>query len=340
MRIRTLCAGFIGAALALGTGGAAAQTTLNVSMWLPHGHPITVEVLMGFCKLVERDTSGRVKCNLLAKPVVAPPQTFDAVRDGLADISYTVHGYTSGRFPLTEVAELPFLGDTAEAVSVGYQRLHERHLAKFDEHKGVRLLCVFTHGPGQIFNTRRAITSLKDLEGMKIRVGGGVVNDVARALGGVPLQKPVTENYELLSQGIADASFIPKEAPLSFRLIPIIKHATYVPSGFYNVSMMVIMNQAKYASLSAQDRAVVDKHSGVPLARIAGKAFDAVDARSDAAMREAKIPITVAGPAFIEEIKSRTSGLEKAWIEKVKAKGADGAALLTELRKEIAGYKQ
>ena len=85
-------------------------------------------------------------------------------------------------------------------------------LAKLDEHKGVRVLGVFTHGPGQIFNTKRAVNSLKDLEGMKIRVGGGLVNDVAKALGTVPMLKPAPESYELLSQGVADGVFFPKEA--------------------------------------------------------------------------------------------------------------------------------
>ena len=165
MKSATIRASLIGATLALSAVGASAQTTLNVSMWLPHNHPITVEMLMGFCKSVETDTAGRIKCNLLAKPVVAPPQTFDAVRDGLADISYTVHGYNQGRFPLSEMAELPFLGETAEAVSVAYQQIYDKHLKKHDEHKGVHTLAVFTHGPGQIFNTRRPIVSLKDLEG-------------------------------------------------------------------------------------------------------------------------------------------------------------------------------
>ena len=189
---------------------------------------------------MEAATQGRVKCNLLPKAVVAPPQTFDAVRDGLADLSFIVHGYTPGRFVLTDVAEFPFLGDTSEAISVAYQRIHDRMLAKFDEHKGVHVLGVFTHGPGQIFNTKRAVTSLKDLEGMKIRVGGGLVNDVAKALGTVPMLKPAPESYELLSQGVADGVFFPKEAAFSFKLIPLIKHATFVPGGLYNVTFALV----------------------------------------------------------------------------------------------------
>lgn len=329
----------LAAGLAVAAGGASAQVTLNASGWVPPSHLLVADIMMPFCADVEKDTAGRVKCNLLAKAVVAPPQTFDAVRDGLADISFTVHGYTPGRFPISEVAEFPFLGNTSQAVSVAYQRFYDKELKKFDEHKGVHTLGVFTHGPGQIYNTKRPIESLKDLEGMKIRVGGGMVNDVAKALGTVPMLKPAPESYELLSQGVADGLFFPKESPLSFKLIPLIKYVTYIPGGLYNVSFVMMMNPAKLAQISADDRKIIDKYSGENLALRAGKAWDAMDAKAEAAVREAKIPIVNASPALVGEIKSKTGALEAAWFEKVKAKGADGPALLAALRKEIEAYK-
>src|SRR5437899_6256008 len=169
---------FVSAAL-VASSPAFAQVVLNAISWVPPGHPLTANMLVPFCDDIARVTSGRVKCNVLPKPPVAAPQTFDGVANGLMDLSFTTHGYTPGRFALTEAPEFPFMGDTAEVTAVAYQRIHERMLAKADEHKGVVVLSVFTHGPGQMFNTRRAINSLKDLEGLKIRVGGGVVTDVA-----------------------------------------------------------------------------------------------------------------------------------------------------------------
>jgi TRAP-type transport system periplasmic protein len=336
VRQKWIVPGALACALAMPITAANAQLTLNVSSWVPHSHPLVADVTMPFCKDVEAATQGRVKCNLLPKAVVAPPQTFDAVRDGLADISFIVPGYTPGRFTLTDAVEFPFLADTSEAVSVAYQRIHDKMLAKYGEHKGVHVLGVFTHGPGQIFNTRRAVTSLKDLEGMKIRVGGGLVNDVAKALGTIPMLKPAPESYELLSQGVADGVFFPKEAPVAFKLVPLIKHVTYVPGGLYNVSFALIMNEAKWKQISAADQAAINKLSGEALARRAGKAWDAADARGEKTMRDAKIPIVTADAKFVAEIRSRTAGLEQAWIEKVKAKGADGAAILKAVRGELA----
>jgi TRAP-type C4-dicarboxylate transport system substrate-binding protein len=325
----------VAGALALPMTPTSAQTTLNVTVWVPPSHHLVAGVTMPLCKDFEAATAGRVKCNLLPKSVVAAPQTLDAVRDGLADLSFIVHGYTPGRFALTDAVEFPFLGDTSEATSVAYQRVHDRMLAKHDEHKGVHVLGVFTHGPGQIFNTKRAVTSLKDLDGMKIRVGGGLVNDIAKALGTVPMLKPAPESYELLSQGVADGVFFPKEAAFSFKLVPLLKHGTFIPGGLYNVSFAMVMNEAKWKQISAADQAAINKLSGEALARRAGKSWDEADARGEKEMRAAGLPIATADAKFVAEIKSRTDGLEKAWIDKVKSKGVDGGEVLRAVRAEL-----
>jgi TRAP-type C4-dicarboxylate transport system substrate-binding protein len=334
-----LIGGALVAALMIPLSAAHADTMLNVNTWVPPAHLLVADVTMPFCKDVEAATQGRVKCNLLPKAVVAAPQTLDAVKDGLADISFITHGYTPGRFTLTDAVEFPFMGDTSEALSVAYQRIYERMLAKADEHKGVHVLAVFTHGPGQIFNTKRPVTSLKDLEGLKIRVGGGLVNEIAKLLGTVPMLKPAPESYELLSQGVADGLFFPKESIASFKLASLVKYATYVPGGLYCVSFALVMNEAKWKSISAADQVAINKLAGEALARRAGKAWDAADVKGDKALRDAKVPIVTADAKFVAEIKSKTGGLEQEWINKVKAKGIDGAAVLKAIRDELGKAK-
>ena len=88
----------------------------------------------------------------------------------------------------------------------------------------------------------------------------------------------------------------------------------------------MVMNEAKWKQISAADQAAINKLSGEALARRAGKAWDAADARGEKAMRDANIPIVTASPQFVAEIKSQApTALEKAWIDKAKAKGVDGA---------------
>ncbi len=316
---------------------AAAQVTLNASSWVPPSHLITAEILVPLCADMEKVTAGRVKCNMLPKAAAAPPQTFDAIRDGLADISFLSHGYTPGRFLLNGAVEFPFYCETAEASSIAYQRVYEKILAKAEEHKGVVVLSMMTHGPAAIYNTKHAITSLKDMQGMKIRVGSAPVGDIIRALGAVPMMKPINETYELLSSGVADGVVMPKETPLAFKLTPLVKHVTLVPGGLYSQSMAWIANPAKWNAISAADRKLIQPLLGEALARRSGRAWDASDIRGAAALQAANIPVVKASPALVADIKAKTASLEKEWIEKsAKPRGLDGAAILKMFRTESA----
>jgi len=314
-----------------------AQVVLNASSSASPAHPLTAGMLVPFCADVEKVTLGRVRCAILPKAPVGAPQTLDGVRDGVMDLSFITHGYTPGRFDLTDAAEFPFMGDTAEVTSAAFQRIHERMLARANEHRDVVLLAVFTHGSGQIYNTRRAIRTVDDLAGLKIRVGGGIGSEVARRLGAVPMLKSATESYELLSSGIADGVFFPKDSPASFKLVPLIKHVTYVPGGLYNVSFAWVANPAKWRSIPESDRKLIEPLLGEALARRSGKAWDAADAVGEAAVRAAGIPVVVAGPQLVAEIKAKTAPLEREWIEKkAKPKEVEGDAVLKALRAEIA----
>jgi len=322
------------AALVMG-GPAKADTTLNVSMWVPPSHPIVADMLIPWGKELEQASNGRVKFNLLPKPVVSPPQSFDAIRDGLADVTVIVHGYTPGRFVLTKAVEFPFLGDTSESISVAYERIYNKYLAKANENKGVVPLAFFTHGPGEMFNIKRPIKTLADFEGLKIRVGGGVVNDVTKALGITSLLKPAPESFELLNSGVADGVFFPKESVKSFKLDHLIKFATFVPGGLYNTSFALVMNPAKFDGLSKEDQAAVMKVSGEHFSALAGKAWDAADRAGVAAMKAAGVEMDTASPDLVAAIKGKTDPIEKAWYAEAKTKGVDGPAVMAALRAEI-----
>jgi TRAP-type C4-dicarboxylate transport system substrate-binding protein len=327
------------AALLAFAGGAAAQVTLTLSSWVPPAHLLT-RAQSDWCSEVSKATSERIKCNLLPKAVAPAPATFDAVKDGLADLSFTVHGYTPGRFTMGKIAEMPFLGDSAVATSVAYQRIYERHLAKLDEHKGVKVLTVFTHGPGIIFNTKKPVNSLADLQGLKFRVGGGVVNDIGKALGVNMTLKPAPESYELLSSGVVDGTWFPDESIVSFKLDKLIKHRTAVPGGLYNTSFVLIMNEATWNKIPKADQEAINKLAGEFAARFIGKYWDDSDAASREAQKAAGVASITASPAFVAEFKAKTTALEEAWVKEADAKGLKNAAsVLQELRAEIAKVK-
>ncbi len=315
---------------------ALADVTLTASSWLPPTHTLSVSQAK-WCEDVAKATANRVKCNILPKPVVAPPGTFDAVRDGLADLSFSVHGYTAGRYVMTTMAELPFLGDSSESLSVAYQRMFEKHLAKFNEHKGLKVLTVFTHGPGIIFNTKRAITSIGDMEGLKFRVGGGMVNEVGKALGANVTLRPATEAYELLSSGVMDGVLFPAESIESFKLEKLIKHRTTFPGGLYNTSFAFVMNEGTWNRIGKPDQEAIMKLSGETAARMFGRGWDSVDRRSSAFMQANGVVNTMADKKFVDDVRAKTTPLEAKFIADAKAKGLTNAdQVLKEFRAEAS----
>lgn len=315
---------------------AAEKTTLRLSSWLPPKHPIVSDMIVPWTKQVAEATNGRVKIVVLPKGLGKAGAHFDLAKDGVADVTYGVHGYQPGRFLLTKAVEMPFLGDSAEAVSVAYWRVFNKHMSKANEHDGVTLLGLFTHGPGQIYNSKRPVNSIKDLDGLKIRVGGGVVNDVAKAIGATALLKPAPASYELMSSGVADGVFFPKESIKSFKLTKLVRHATFVPKGLYNTSFFLTMNTNSFNKLSKEDQAAIMKVSGENFARLAGKAWDNVDTAGVAAMKADGVQTMTASDAMVAEIKAATKSIEDAWAAQAAEKGVDGAAIMADLRAEIA----
>jgi TRAP-type C4-dicarboxylate transport system substrate-binding protein len=324
------------AALAGLSGAVQAQTVLTASTWLPPGHPATL-AQKEWCDLVTTNTQGRVKCNLLPRAVSAPPGTFDAVKNGLADLSYTVNGYTPGRFLYTQMAEFPFLGNSAETISIAYSRVSAKHPEFAAEHQGVKVLTLWTHGPGIVFNTKRAIAKIDDLSGLKFRIGGGMVNEITKAMSMNVTLKPATDSYELLSSGVMDGTLLPAESTESFKIDKIIKHATTFPGGLYNTSFVFMMNQAKYDKLSAEDKKVVDAASGEAAARMFGRHWDKTDRRAFAMMQVNGVQVTQADAKFVKDVKAKTQALEQTWATAAEAKGLKNASkVLAEFRAEIA----
>lgn len=332
MKIKSLAA----ALLTVCSGLASAQTVFTVSSWLPPAHSLSL-AQKEWCDLLEKNTTGRMKCNILPRSVAAPPGTYDAVKNGVADISYTVHGYTPGRFVYTQMAEFPFLGNTSEPISVAFNKVALKNPQFLAEHQGVKVLSFFTHGPGIVFNTKRPVNNVEDLGGLKWRVGGGMVNEISKTLGMNVTLKPAPDSYELLAGGVMDGTLFPAESTESFKIDKLIKHATMFPGGLYNTSFVFMMNQGKYDKLSADEKKAVDAISGEVAARIYGRGWDKVDLRATALMQANNVQIVKASPKFVADVKTRTASLEQKWIKDAETKGLkDAAKVLAEFRAEIA----
>jgi TRAP-type transport system periplasmic protein len=202
------------------------------------------------------------------------------------------------------------------------------------------VLAVFTHGPGVIFNSKKPVNTLADLDGIKFRVGGGVVNDVGKALGVNMTLKPAPQSYELLSSGVVDGVWFPDESIVSFKLDKLIKHRTAVPGGLYNTSFAFVMNPATWAKIGKADQAAIDKLSGEYAARHFGKYWDEEDDKSLAEQKKLGVQMVQADAKFVADFKAKVGPVEAAWVAEAESKGLKGAAaVLQEFRAEILKVK-
>ncbi|MBK0328945.1 TRAP transporter substrate-binding protein [Rhodobacteraceae bacterium F11138] len=332
--IGTITAGTF--ALAALTGMAsAADTTLRLSNWLPPSHPIVKDIVMPWADNVAQATNGRVEVEILAAPLGPPPAHFDLAATGAADVTFAPHGYTPGRFGLTDIAELPLITPSSTALSVAYQRVYESLLAASGEHNGVKVLSVWTHGPGHLFTTGADVSPLDSVEGLKIRVGGPLPSLLAEQMGMVPLQSPSTQTYEILSGGVADAIYFPYESVTFFNLDKLLNKALRVDGGLYNTSFFMAMNQAKWDSLSDEDKTAIEQVSGEALARMAGQAWDKADAAGLAAM-QGVVDFHDASDEEIAQIRELAQPLYDKVRAKYEEKGVDFDAALAMLKEETA----
>ena len=311
---------------------------LTLSSWLPPSHPIVANMIDPWIENVKKATDGRVSITRLAKGLGHPKNYFDIVKNGMADTGYTCNDYTPGRFVVSQGVQIPFLGDTSEAMSVSYWKTHQKYFSKAGEYRGVKLLGLMVHGPGQIHNAKRPIQSAADLKGLKFRISGGIAGAICESLGMVGIQKSATKNYELLSRGVADGTLLPLESIKSFKITKLVPYTTIIPGGLYNVSFYLVMNPKTFNSFSTKDQKAVMSVSGEAFAKLAGKAWDAADKIGLAAMKEAGNNIITASPDFIKEIKTATAHIENDWVKKATAKGIDAAAALQYYRDQIKNY--
>ena len=323
-------------------GSAMAQTvTLRLHQMLPQQATIPAKAIVPWVQKVEAESGGKLKVQVFNAMQLggAPPQLFDQAKDGVVDITWTVLGYTPGRFPKTEVFELPFMSSSAESSSKALQEYVEKFAA--DEFKDVKLIAVHTHGPG-LFHTKQPVVGLESLRGMKIRGGSRIINNMLTKLGATPVGMPVPAVTDALSKGTIDGTTIPWEVTPSLKVTELVKnHTTFAgKEGLYTQTFAFSMNKAAYDKLPPDLKKVIDNNSGQVAAALFGKAMDDGDKAGREIAVKAGNKITELELAEVQRWRRTASTVETDWINEVKAKGIDGAKLASEARTLIAKYNK
>jgi TRAP-type C4-dicarboxylate transport system substrate-binding protein len=276
-----------GAALAVALAApAAAQTNLKLAHFVIPQHPYS-KLLQEWVDLVDKKSGGKVKITIFPNQQMGPGQRYaDLARTGQADITWFVHGFTPGRFPLTDISNVPYLFGSGE---IGSKVLNEPALREYldKEHQGLKPLQIYTHQPGQIHTRSKPIHKAEDLKGLRIRFASPVVRDFIAELGGTPVGVPSPEIVENMQKGTLDGAFIDYGgAGIAFRMGPVTKYTTEMYS--YVVSFCTCMNQRSWEALGADNQKLfMDAFQELGGNGEPGRRFDSIDGPGRDAMVKA-----------------------------------------------------
>lgn len=332
----------MGAAAAAVAPQVLAQSTVTLRLhhfMAPQG-PIPKYALAAWAEKIKKDSNGRIRVQLFPAMQLGgrPQDLFDQAKDGVVDLVWTILGYTPGRFPKTEVFELPFMVGKAEKSSPALYEYIQKNA--MDEFSDVKLLLAHTHGAG-LFHSRRPITKLEDLKGMKVRGGSRVINIMLEQLGAVAIGMPVPQIGEALSKGVIDATTLTWEAMPAYRLQQIVKNHTEFSGdrGLYTQTFALLMNKNSYAKLPTDLQAIIDANSGIEAAKMFGKVMDEYDLAGIKAAQDAKNSIITLNPEETQRWKTTAADrTRKQWLSEMSNKGVDGAKLLADAERLIAQY--
>ena len=337
--INTLLAAAIG--LVAWHSASAADVTLRFHQMLPPQATIPSKAILPWAQKVEKESGGRIKIQHFPTMQLGgkPPELFDQAKDGVVDIIWTVLGYTPGRFPKTEVFELPFSSGSAEQTSRAFQEYVEKYA--MDEFKDVKLIAVHVHGPG-LFHSKDPITRLEDMKGMKVRGGSRIINIMLEQLGAVPVGMPVPAVGEALSKGVISATTIPWEIVPALKVQQIVKNHTGFAGaqGLYTQTFAVAMNRASYDKLPADLKKIIDANSGSDAAALFGRAMDEGDKVGLALVQKAGNRIIMLDAVETQTWRRTASGVRAIWYKEVAAKGIDGPKLAAEAEALIAKHSK
>ena len=280
---------------------------------------------------LEKESGGRLTVKRFPGAQMGPVQQhYDFARTGQADVAWFLHGATPGRFPLTEIIQLPYVAGSSE---IGTKVLNDAELrAKYldAEHRGVKVLLLLTHQPGNVHTTKKPIRTVDDMKGMRIRFSSATIRDFVAALGATPVGVQATEQVEQLQKGTIDGTFIDYGgAGIAFKMGGVLKYSTEMYS--YVSSFGIGMNEDFWNKLPPDlQQLVVKSMTGVE--KEVGEAWDTLDIPGKKAIMDGGAEAIKLSPE--ENAKFRKIGAEvaEAKVKELDGKGMPARAIYTTIK--------
>lgn len=296
---------------------------LRYSNFFPPAHPNS-KLSEAWCKEIEKRTNGRVVISYFpGNTLTPPPQTYDSVVKGIADIGQSLMAYSAGRFPLTGVFGLP-LGFTS-----GYQatRTLNAFYEKFTpaEYGDTQVMYLHGHGPGTIA-VRKDVSSLDGIKGLRIKVNAENA-DIVKALGGAPVSMVITETYDAIKKGVLDGVMLPVETMKGWKFAEVVKTIIINHSMAYTAPIFIVMNKEKWNAISKEDQAAITEINR-EWAEKQGKLWSQLDLEGEAFAKEKGVKIIKATKEEEAKVGEIMKEILPRYVKEMEAKGLPGDKVL------------
>lgn len=298
-------------------------TTLRFSHFMTANDNINTEGFEPWARKIEEDSKGRIKVEIYPSATLSKPgATYDATAKGTIDIGMQVQGYTAGRFPLTQIVELPGIANTAEEQTCILYKLYDDGVIS-SEYEDTHVLALMGSGQGALHTVDTPIRVPADMKGLRIRQPSIVASHIIEATGAAPVGMPASDTYTSLQRGVIDGLSFTWQPIQAFRLDELLNAHTNIP--FSNSSFIVTMNKEKYNSLPDDLKKVIDDNSGKVLSEKIAGIFDKSNAEALAAARARgdtmiDIPDPLNDPAWRDTLIKGS----QAYLDELAGNGLDG----------------
>ena len=313
---------------------------LTFSYHAPPQASLATAIFVPWAKEIEEASSGRIKItHYPGGTLVSSNDAYDAVATGLCDIAQVDTEQNPGRFPLIGINQLPFFyPDTEVAGRVSHELLNKYALD--GELKEVKLLITAPIHNAHYFGNK-PVEKLEDFKNLKIRASGKVESSTIDALGGVPVDIGTGDVFSALDRGTIDGCFFAYSGALSFGIKDATKYRT--ECNIFPRVFVVAMNKAKYDSLPADLKQIIDKYATPEVSQRFGKAHQDMQAGPRGAIvgsdkQAGNPPIYVLPADEVAKWKATVEPTWQEWAAEVQTKGLNGSEILAEAKKLIEQY--
>lgn len=310
--------------------------TLRFSHWVPAAHPMH-PAAVAWAESIEKASNGTIKVTIFPSQQLGKAfDHYNMARDGIVDVSHVNPGYEPGRFPIIGGVELPFIFSNAKEGSAAIDAWYRRYVER--EMKDVRYCLSFAHDPGTFHFTKKKVVEPTDLSGIKMRPPNAVIASWVRQLGATNVQASAPEVRDLLEKGVADGAGSPWGSMGLFGVDKVTKY--HIDAPIYVSEQVWVLNKAKYDSLSASQKKVMDDHCSnewslkiaTPWAEFESSGKDKVKALPGQ-------EVYTLTPEQLAAWRKSAEPIVKEWADSVRKAGNDPDALMADLKKTAKDYK-